>query len=513
MQMDVSALFQRVRFFLAALSVVATTALLVFTIIFTDYDLHWVTFLSGVLVASALSLASRATKADRTAVRDSESLRAVQEKLAEEAKRREAAEGLLAAGNARLQLLDNELPTMVAFVDREGLYRYHNRAFREGMRLKAEQLDGVSMRDVLGGKQYGEAAANMRRALAGESVRFARSRPWDDGLSDKLEVRYLPSFKKNGVVEGFFEVLSNSPPPSRSGDSVQASAADPALPAPVVPLGPGPRPEQLMYVDAFSENVTDRTDAAGRIVAAIEKSEFALLCQVIAPLAARASAVNHFEIFVRLMEEEDSLMPPGAFFPLAEKFGLLPRLDRWVVQHVIEWTSNRAPTAMWSGQSTFFINVARATICDTGFPDFVEKQLSACGVPGGTLCFEVTELDAASDRAAMARFAADIKRQGCLLALSGFGRESVSFDVLRDLKADFVKIDGSVILGLLRNRVYFARLVGIARVAKAIGVRSVAQLVESPDILKNLREMGIDFAQGIGIGTPMPLSDLESRKA
>lgn len=492
-----STLLQRVRLFLPALSVVATTALLVVTIIFTDFDPQWVTFLSGILIASVLSLASKATKAGWAAERHSTNLESAQDKLAEEVKRRQAAEDMLAASDQRLQLLDNELPTMIAFVDREGMYRYHNRAFREGMRLKAEQLDGISMREVLGGKLYSEAVTNVRKALSGESVLFTRSRPRPDGTSGNLEVRYLPSFNKNGVVEGFFEVLTGSALPNKSSDIVQASTAG---------------PEQLMYVEAFSENVTDRADAAEHIVAAMEKSEFALLCQMIAPLDTRAPAVNHFEIFVRLMEEEDRLIPPGAFFPLAEKFELLPRLDRWVVQHVIEWASNRAPTSLWSGESTFFINVARATICDAGFPDFVEKQLSACGVPGGTLCFEVTELDVASDRAAMARFGADIKHRGCLLALSGFGRENVSFDVLRDLKADFVKIDGSVILGLLRNKVYFARLVGIARVAKVIGVRSVAQLVESPDIVENLREIGIDFAQGIGIAKPMPLSELESRK-
>jgi EAL domain-containing protein (putative c-di-GMP-specific phosphodiesterase class I) len=279
----------------------------------------------------------------------------------------------------------------------------------------------------------------------------------------------------------------------------------------------GPRetdsePAQALYVETFSEQVTGWSDASERIVAALEKDEFTLLCQVIAPLATRPSAVNNFEIFVRLLEEEDSLMPPGAFFPLAEKFGLLPRLDRWVVEHVLEWASNRAPTPSWSGESIFFINVARATICDAAFPEFVGQKLSSCGVPGATVCFEVTELDAASEPENLARFAADLRRHGCLLALSGFGRESVSFDSLRDFKADFVKIDGSVVLGILRNKVLFARVAGIARVAKAIGVRSVAELVESREIVGKLREVGVDFAQGIAIANPVPLRELESRK-
>jgi PAS domain S-box-containing protein len=510
--MPISALFRRVSAVFPALAVIVTAVLLVFMIVFTEFDLHWVTFLSGILIAASLALASRATKADWAAERHSAKVEAVQEKLTQEVQRREAAEAQLAAGNARLRLIDNELPTMIAFVDREGMYRYHNRAFREGTRLKAEQLNGVSMRDVLGGKLYVEVAANVRKALSGESVRFTHSQAGSGGASASLEVRYLPSFTDKGVVDGFFEVLNPEPGPSRPAGAIQAQAtvSRPAVPA--GPPEPAVGPEQALYIETFSEEVTGWSDAPDRIVAAIEKDEFTLLCQVIAPLAARASAVNNFEVFVRLMEEEDNLMPPGAFFPLAEKFGLLPRLDRWVVQHVVEWVSNRAPTLDWSSDSIFFINVASATVCDAGFPEFVEKQLSTYHVPGRTLCFEVTELVAASERANLARFAAAIRPQGCLLALSGFGRESVSFDVLRDFKADFVKIDGSAVLGMLRNKVNLARVASIARVAKTIGVRSVAELVESPEIVGKLREVGVDFAQGNGIATPAPLRELESRK-
>jgi len=502
--MRIPSILGRFRPVLSAAAVIVTTALLVGMIIFTEFNLHWVTFLSGILVAATLSLASRVTRADRAVEQHSTRLQEIQEKLAQEIKRRESAEGLLAGGQARLQFIDSELPTMVAFVDREGVYRYHNRAFREGMRLKAEQLTGVFMRDVLGGKLYGELAPNVRKALAGEAVRFLRPRP--DGVPGPgLESWYLPTFSKKGIVEGFFEVSSSAAAPVNPTD---APADSRATAEPVAQEGP----EQGMYVATFSEAVTGRTDASDRIVAALEKDEFALLCQTIAPLAARA-AVHHFEIFIRLLEEEDKLMPPGAFFPLAEKVGVLPRLDRWVVRHVVEWASHRAPTTVWSKDSIFFVNVARATLCDPAFPEFVEKQLSASDVPGKSLCFEISELDAAAERANLTRFAAAIRKQGCLLALSGFGRENVSFDTLREFKADFLKIDGMVVLGMLRNNVYLARVAAMARVAKTIGIRSVAQLVESRDIIEKLREVGVDFAQGMGIAKPVALRELESRKA
>ena len=500
--MRLPSLYQKVQASFSAAAMIVTTVLLVFMIIFTEFDVHWVTFLAGILLASSLSLASRASKADRAVEQHLEKAQEAQEKLAQEVRRREVAEGLLASGSARLQLVDNDLPTMVAFVDREGVYRYHNRAFRDGMRLKAEQLTGAFMRDVLGGKLYGEVAPNVRKALSGEAVHVSRPRS-DGNPGAGLESWYLPTFSKKGAVEGFFEVSSVASAPVQPAAPARAPAAPPAEPT---------GPEQGMYVATFSEAVTGRTDASDRIIAALEKDEFALLCQTIAPLSGRP-AVNHFEIFIRLLEEEDKLMPPGAFFPLAEKVGVLPRLDRWVLQHVVEWASHRAPTAAWSNDSIFFINVARATLCDPAFPAFVAKQLAAGEVPGKSLCFEISELDAAAERASLARFAAEVRKQGCLLALSGFGRENVSFDSLREFKADFLKIDGMVVLGMLRNNVYLARVASMARVAKTIGVRSVAQLVESRDIIEKLREVGVDFAQGMGIAKPIALRELESRKA
>lgn len=492
--MQLPSRYRKVRPSISAIALIVTTILLVGMIIFTEFDVHWVTFLAGILVAATASLASRAARADRAAAQLAERAGEAEHKLALEVKRREAAEGQLASGNARLNLIDNDLPTMVAFVDREGIYRYHNRAFREGLRLKAEQLTGAFMRDVLGGRVYGEVAAHVRRAISGEAVRFSRA-------GGAQEVRYVPAFTKKGAVEGFFEIAGGP------------AAADP-IPSPAAP-SESREPagsEMSMYVETFSEAVTGRADASDRIVSALENDDFALLCQTIAPLSGRA-AVNHFEIFVRLLEEEDKLMPPGAFFPLAEQYGILPRLDRWVVQHVVEWASHRAPTATWSRDSIFFINVARSTLVDPAFPEFVEAQIKGCGVPGKTLCFEISELDAAAEHASLARFASAIRQTGCLLALSGFGRDNVSFDGLREFKADFVKIDGMVVLGMVRSNVYLARIAALARVAKAIGVRTVAELVESREIIEKLREAGVDFAQGLGIAPPVPLRDLESRKA
>lgn len=498
-------LYQHVGSAFSAVAVIVTAGLLVFMIVFTEFDLHWVTFLSGILMAASLSLASRATRADRAVQRSSAKLQESQDKLALETQRREAAEMQLAAHAMRLQLLDNDLPTMIAHVDRQGIYRYHNRAFREALRLKAEQLTGVYMRDALGGKHYNEVAANVRKALAGETVRFVRAHP-DGTPGSGLDTWYLPVFSKKGAVEGFFEVSSEASGPALSVGASEASHER------ANELSREDGTEQGLYVETFSDAVTGRANASRLIVAALERDEFALLCQTIAPLSPRAPAVNHFEIFVRLLEEEDKLMPPGAFFPLAEKFGLLPRLDRWVVQHVVEWVSHRAPTATWSPESIFFINVARATLCDPSFPEFVADQLRSGDVLGKSLCFEISDVDAAAEHADLARFAAAIRPQGCLLALSGFGREDVSFDRLRKLKADFVKIDGMVVLGMLRNKVYLARVAAMARVAKTIGVRSVAQLVETRDIIEKLREVGVDFAQGMGIAKPIPLRDLESRK-
>jgi EAL domain-containing protein (putative c-di-GMP-specific phosphodiesterase class I) len=200
------------------------------------------------------------------------------------------------------------------------------------------------------------------------------------------------------------------------------------------------------------------------------------------------------------------MLPPGTFFPLAEKYGLMPHLDRWVVQHVAEWlsTQNRMNGKPQAGVS--FINVSGATIEDPGFPEFLNLTLLEYNLPGSALCFEIPDSELALRNADVAEFARQVRQSGCRVAISGFGHDQVLFDLIRGFQVEYLKIDGSIILEILRDPVKLAKVTAIIRVAKKIGVETIAEMVESAEIIAKLREIGIDFAQGFGISRPRPLA-------
>ena len=367
-------IFHAVRPFISALAVIATAVILILTIYFTELGQQWIIFLSGVLVAATLAEATRASHAEWTIMRRNAQLSSIKAKLERETQIRKTAEKAVASSKPRLHLIDEVLPTMVSFVDVEGLCQYYNRAFLDWFRLSPEQVNGRHMRDVLGIKVYQETASAIRQSLAGHATQYERKQKMPDGTVGKLSVEHLPQFGEDGKVSGFYMLINDisglddvrmkaqleSKEPGRVGNDAAAQ-----------PLVHDGKANHDMFVDSFSKLVSVNKDAS-RIMEAIEKGEFRLFCQLITPLsAANTAAAGHYEILVRLMEEEENMIPPGAFFPLAEKYGLMPHLDRWVVQHVSESVARQNPQGWVQDSSMYFINISGATIVDTGFPEFL----------------------------------------------------------------------------------------------------------------------------------------------
>lgn len=168
--MKVRKLFHNVRPFISALAVMATATALVIAIYFTEFSPEWITFLSGILVSAALAETTRRSHAEWIVVRRTAQLSAIKIKFEGEAQLRKIAEKTVADSKPRLHLIDEVLPTMIAFVDREGRCQYHNRAFMEWLHLRPEQIDGLHMRDVLGAKVYQETATAVRQSLDGHVV-------------------------------------------------------------------------------------------------------------------------------------------------------------------------------------------------------------------------------------------------------------------------------------------------------------------------------------------------------
>lgn len=491
-------IFRSVRVYLVSAAVIATAVALVSTIFLTQDSLQWIAFLTGILIASVLAEAVRSSRSEWALLRRTAQLSSTKEKLELETSLRKSADEKIVDARARLQLLDETLLTMVVLFDVEGNCRYHNRAFREWLHLKAEFIDGRHMREIFGAKAHAGIATAVRQSLDGQAVHYEHLQEMSGGAVYRLRVGHVPQFGATGKVTGFYflaEDITRRDDLSLTAKSSTLSAGD---------SGTDGQADQEMFLDAFSEQIGGRKDAGKQFIAAIQQGEFRLYCQLISPLPVNSGKAAHYEILVRLVEEEGSTMPPGAFFPLAEKNGLMPYLDRWVVQHVLEWASNQQNLNRDTG-SLYFINVASATIGDPEFPGFLKNTLDELGMPGSILCFEVSDTDLSAYAPRVAEFIREVRQCGCRVALSGFGRDSVSFDRIRGFQVEFLKIDGGTILNMLSNPVDCAKVVSIDRVAKKIGVKTIAELVESDEIVSKLSEVGVDFAQGFGISHPRRL--------
>lgn len=495
-------LFRGVRIYTVLLAVVCTAAALVSTIYFTREHLQWTAFLSGVLIASVLAEAARASRSEWLLVRRTAQLVSLRKKFEVEARQRQRAEEKIAGSQSRLQLVDDTLLTMIALIDTDGRCQYHNRAFREWLHLKAEQIANRHVQAVLGSRAYAGIATAVRQSLDGQSVHYEHVQEMPNGAVYRLLVEHVPVLDAAGKVTGFYLLAEDI---TKRGDLSAAGKYDVnthvseegGIKNTTVPDGTD---------DPFSPHVGVTADEGRLFIAAIQGGEFRLYCQLISPLPVHSGNTVHYEILLRLQEEEGSMIPPGAFFSMAERYGLMPYLDRWVIQQVLEWAASQQNSSR-DNESIFFINIAAATIGDPEFPVFLQSVLAEWSVSGASLCFEISYADLSMRNRSVAEFIRQVRGCGCLVALSGFGKEGDSFDHIRGFQVEFLKIDGATILNMLNNPQDLARVVSIDRVAKKIGVKTVAELVESDEIVAKLSEVGVDYSQGSSISCPRLLTE------
>jgi PAS domain S-box-containing protein len=472
--------------FLGAVGVIALLATLLSAIYYTALDPRWVTFLSGILVASILALASRASRAEWIVKRRTVQLLSFREKLAKEIVLRTRAQESLALMKTSVHYLDQEMPAMLAYVNSDLCFRYHNRAFRTFRGVRSDHIDGRHLREVVGAATYADMEESAKQALSGTTVRFEGTQRALGNTIFRLSTQFLPHFGEGGKVLGFFAVQTDITA-SKDLVPVARSHEKPNVPA-----------------HAGAEDLADWDDPAGRIRAALENDEFCLYCQSIVPTALVSTALPFYEVLIRMKEEEQNLILPGSFLPFAEEHGMLPSLDRWVIGHLLNWAS----TTPDRREAIFSINISRATIGDPDFPTYVREQLRLHPRHGIHVCFELTMVDVVTLQAAVANLIHQLKPDGCLFALSGIGPDPVDADFLQRMRVDYLKISGGTILNILRDPLDLAKVVEINRVAHTMGIGTIAEFVESEQTLIKLRELKVDLAQGFGISRPQPLGDL-----
>jgi PAS domain S-box-containing protein len=479
-------IFRNVSPFAGAIATVAMLSLLLTTIYFTWVEVQWVTFLAGVLAAAVISIVSRASHAEWVIARRSAQLAQARAKVQSESVLRKHAEESLCAVRGNLHYLDEALPAMIAYVDAQETIRYHNRAFRTWTGLGRDAIDDRPAREILGAAAWTEIEAHCRQALGGRVAQFVRSHRIASGACFRLAAQCLPHYREDGQVAGIF--------------LIHADVTDPLAEREGAPP-PAPDRGREIYAETMADELTDWDNVADRLRAALDNDEFCLYAQAISPLSFVASRAPFHELLVRLREEEENLMPPGTFLPLAEQHGLLPALDRWVVSHLLDWAGASADRI----DASYSVNVSGATMLDGEFPAFVKEEFRRRGLPGSLLCFEIAGSDAATHAKEVSAFIEGARAIGCHTVLCGFGKDLASFDVLKQLPVDYLKIDAGIVLRAGTSPVDAAKVKAIVRVAHDTRRKTIAECVEDEATIALLKKLGVDYAQGFGVSRPQPL--------
>lgn len=239
-----------------------------------------------------------------------------------------------------------------------------------------------------------------------------------------------------------------------------------------------------------------------RIQDAFDGRRFHLFRQRIEPLGRASGRRPMYEVFIRMRDERGAWITPGAFIPAAEKYHLAPRIDRWVVRHALALLESNGEAAAYT------LNLSGQSIGDEGFLDEVVHSLETSGVPPGGLCFEITETAAIRHMARALRFISVLRGMGCRFILDDFGSGLSSFGYLKNLAVDFLKIDREFVSEMLVNRTQHALVKSIHQIGHDMGIETIAEGIETPDVLAAVGELGVDYGQGYWIARPEPFGVL-----
>jgi EAL domain-containing protein (putative c-di-GMP-specific phosphodiesterase class I) len=237
-----------------------------------------------------------------------------------------------------------------------------------------------------------------------------------------------------------------------------------------------------------------------RLEQAFSQEEFVLFSQSIVRLAPSTDRRPHFEVFVRLQEEETNLVPPGTFLPVLEAWDLGPQLDRYVVRKLLAWYQATSRDD-WG---IAHVNLCNGTPTDADFSSYVASQAKPLQA-AQYLCFEFPGAEKAYP-ASFPALARGLKKIGCRISVGATDDETISFQPMKDFRADFLKIGSRLVQHLTNDEAAVAEVKTAARACRTFGVQTIAQYVESAATLNIVKKLDISFAQGYGVSRPGPLT-------
>lgn len=265
-------------------------------------------------------------------------------------------------------------------------------------------------------------------------------------------------------------------------------------------------------IEAFEEDNTtlvrrsEEIEWIGRVQEALRDDQFVLYCQPVLPILDPSRAA-HFEILIRLRDYDGQILAPITFLPAAERYQLMPMVDRWVIHH-----SLKALGTCWKsiaeGSPVFCINLSGQSFANPGFQAFIMDEIREADVPPQNICFEVTETVAISHIDDAVNFMTALRKFGCSFSLDDFGAGLSSFGYLKVLPVDYLKIDGSFVREVTTDKISRSMVEAISQIGKTMRLSIVAEFVGDEETRDILRDIGVDYAQGYGVGKPIPLNEI-----
>ncbi len=267
----------------------------------------------------------------------------------------------------------------------------------------------------------------------------------------------------------------------------------------------GNRITHLSVRDAVFQKHRGEMDWISKINRAVEENRFVLYRQLIAPIdPTRGLEVKH-ELLIRLVNDDGSISSPGEFIPAAERYSLMPLIDRWVIKNSFEGYRELLARKSPLANGIFCINLSGPSILDEELSEYILSETKRLGLDPSRFDFEITETAAIQNLASASRFMKRLKDEGFTFALDDFGSGFSSFGYLKNLPVDYLKIDGSLVQGIEDSDIQFTMVKSINMVGQVMGIKTIAEFVKNEAILSKLVEIGVDYAQGYQLARPEPL--------
>ena len=245
-------------------------------------------------------------------------------------------------------------------------------------------------------------------------------------------------------------------------------------------------------------------DWVGRLRRALHDGRFCLYAQDVVAISPSRKRERHQELLVRMIDEDQQIVDPMAFIPVAERYNLMPALDRLVISTAFAEFARIVAREGLVETHRWAINLSGASLSQDDFLEFVRTQFDVYAVPHAAICFEITETAAIANLATVTRMIRELKLLGCGFSLDDFGSGMSSFGYLKHLPVDHLKIDGAFVRDIADDPIDRAMVEAINKVGHVIGITTIAECVESPETLAVLEEIGVDYAQGFAVARPQP---------